>query len=439
MKIIENNTKTTTTDCEEELELLDVAREVAKGRDSAFLVSDLSAISRNCRDILESGAVRPRFDVFCNCAPVVLRHLSDLGFEFRARNKNEIKMAASAGVPAGRVTLDGAAGLVASHLRLAAAEGVGRVVARTNADLGKIKREFPDARVLLSLGAPKSGGGGNSGIFDQGSELLRQSAQLELRVAGLSFEDADESDAIDARKRLALAKLLLSVGRSQFGHSHMDTVHLGGNISKDVLATLDEEVSVSVDYSDAAVASAFVLCTKVIGKRIAASVAGGACNRTIVINDGIFGHFGQLLHSDRPLPNPQLLDRSEDGPPLFCDILGPSGDDADVVGLGVPVANGGRLEVGDWLAFPRMGAEAITPAGPRSNGVPIFPNAGESYWVFTSENDVENSFDNQTDRAGDGGLRTIEAEDCLAAAERFAVSCTDTDLAQMAEMLTGLK
>ena len=78
------------------------------------------------------------------------------------RNKNEIKMAASAGVPAGRVTLDGAAGLVASHLRLAAAEGVGRVVARTNADLAKIKREFPDAGVLLSLGAPKSG------IFDQG-------------------------------------------------------------------------------------------------------------------------------------------------------------------------------------------------------------------------------------------------------------------------------
>ena len=77
----------------------------------------------------------------------------------------------------------------------------------------------------------------------QGSDLLRQSAQLGLRVAGLSFEDADESDAIDARKRLALAKLLLSVGRSQFGHSHMDTVHLGGNISKDVSATLDEEVS----------------------------------------------------------------------------------------------------------------------------------------------------------------------------------------------------
>ena len=58
--------------------------------------------------------------------------------------------------------------------------------------------------------------------------------------------------------------------------------------------------------------------------------------------------------------------------------------------------------------------------------------------VFSSESDVDNGLGNQTNRAG-GGLRTIEAEDCLAAAERFAVSCTDTDLAQMAEMLTGLK
>ena len=61
-----------------------------------------------------------------------------------------------------------------------------------------------------------------------------------------------------------------------------------------------------------------------------------------------------------------------------------------------------------------------------------------SHRVFTSEGDLENDFDNLMNRA-DGGLRTIEAEDCLAAAERFAISCIDTDLAQMAEMLTGLK
>ena len=41
--------------------------------------------------------------------------------------------------------------------------------------------------------------------------------------------------------------------------------------------------------------------------------------------------------------------------------------------------------------------------------------------MFTSENDVENGLDNHTNRAGGLG-----AEDCLAAAEHFAISCTDT-------------
>ena len=94
----------------------------------------------------------------------------------------------------------------------------------------------------------------------QGSELLRQSAQLGLRVAGLSFEDADEEDddnsgdTFDARKQLALVKLLLAVGRSQFGHEGMDAVHLGavGNNVEEILATFDgdsieEATTVSIE------------------------------------------------------------------------------------------------------------------------------------------------------------------------------------------------
>ena len=96
----------------------------------------------------------------------------------------------------------------------------------------------------------------------QGSELLRQSAQLGLRVAGLSFEDADEEDddnsdggdTFDARKQLALVKLLLAVGRSQFGHEGMNAVHLGavGNNVEEILATFDgdsieEATTVSIE------------------------------------------------------------------------------------------------------------------------------------------------------------------------------------------------
>ena len=176
MKIIEI---TTTTSDEKELagckDILEVARGVAAGQDSAFLVCDVTAITRNYQEVFDNedavvANIKPRFDIFCNCAPLVLRHLSDIGFEFRARNKNEVRIAASAGVPAGRITLDGtAAGLVASHLRHAASEGVGKVVARTTGDLKKVKREFPNARILLSLSAPTgaSAGNNNSSIFDQ--------------------------------------------------------------------------------------------------------------------------------------------------------------------------------------------------------------------------------------------------------------------------------
>merc|ERR1711971_812531 len=93
----------------------------------------------------------------------------------------------------------------------------------------------------------------------------------------------------------------------------MDVVHLGevggGQNHEEILAMFDDSIAeeVTVGFSEAAVASAFVLCTKVIGKRATSSIGGGDCNRTIVINDGVFGHFGKLLHSDRPLPNPRLL------------------------------------------------------------------------------------------------------------------------------------
>ena len=109
--------------------------------------------------------------------------------------------------------------------------------------------------------------------LSQGSDLLRQSAQMGLRVAGLAFEDAD--DAIDVRKQLALVKLLLAVGRSQFGHHGMDAVHLGKNNDENLatFAEMSEAATVTVDFSEAAVASAFVVCTKVIGKR-RSSIAG---------------------------------------------------------------------------------------------------------------------------------------------------------------------
>ena len=394
MKIIDDTTITTDDGKDEVIGqgILAVAREVAvAGQDSAYLVCDVNAITGRYEEVVERGLkniAKPRFDIFCNSSPLVLRHLSDLGFEFRARNKNEVKLAASAGIPADRITLHSQAPLVASHLRYAAAEGVGKVVVRSAGDLKKIRREFPDVRTLLSLKAATSGN--SSSIFDQGLELMRQSAQLDLRVAGLAFED-DEGGigGLDVGKQSAMVKLLLAAGRNQLGLEGLDVVHLGTvrctNEAAEIFTAFENAtagVALTVGFSDAAVASAFVLCAKVIGKRAApVPCCGGVCSSTIVINEGVFGHFGKLLHRDCQLPSPCLLrdvGAGEQQRVLLCDILGPSGDDADVIGLCLPIA-GPDVQVGDWIAFPCMGSEVLTPANPRRNVLPIPCRAGSQY------------------------------------------------------------
>ena len=73
--------------------------------------------------------------------------------------------------------------------------------------------------------------------------------------------------------------------------------------------------------------SAFCLATKVIGKR----VCRASGNTTYVINDGIFGAFGRLLHEDDLLMSPKSLYENAASEVATCDVYGPSGHDMDQV------------------------------------------------------------------------------------------------------------
>lgn len=77
------------------------------------------------------------------------------------------------------------------------------------------------------------------------------------------------------------------------------------------------------------VESAFSLATKVIGKR----AAKNGSNTSYVINDGIFGAFGRLLHDDDVTLEPMPLKEKNGAKEMFskCDVYGPSGHDMDQV------------------------------------------------------------------------------------------------------------
>jgi diaminopimelate decarboxylase len=364
---------TTNTDQNETTTVMTLARRIALSgsQESSFLICDESAIRANSERILGKMAAKPYFDIFCNCNPRVLRLLSDLGYAFRARSKEEIKLGTAAGLRGDQLMLDSPM-LVASHLRMAAAKGVAAVAVRSAGDLKKIKKEFPAARLLLTLRAPMSSGRSNSSSYDNASNLFRAAAELGLSISGVAFEISEEEEGeIDYRKQLALTKLLIAVAKSQFGQE-VTSVHLGTVMGvedaervRNIFAeSALEGVILSMSLNDAVISSAFSLYTRIIGKR--AVTVGGNASRTFVLNEGVFGHFGRLLHRDLSVPMPtQLLasDKSDTKKTFFCDFLGPSGDDLDVVGLSVPV-EGKEMEVGDWIVFPSMGAEVITPANP---------------------------------------------------------------------------
>ena len=373
---------------------LAIARRVvssSRHRDDAFLVFDESAVRSRVAEIVDGGLrgiARPYFDVFCNCEPRVLSLLAGLGFGFRARTKEEVRMAAATGVSPARILLDSAM-LVASHVRHAAAAGVTTFTVRSASDLAKIKKACPGARygiricsilqiprhsfliytllssVLIKLQTPLADASRNHGIYDSAFELHRQVSDSGLRLAGLAFERDDYDEAVDYRKQVALAKLLVDVAAKQFDQV-VSQVHLGsvgsaeevGDIADHFAAIgLDAGVELLVGVSRPIVSSSTVLCVKVVGEQETDS----GIMKSLVVSDGIYGHFGRLLHRDEMAPAPYML-FSDNDDAFYCDILGPSGDPLDVVGLSLPVSGATEVGVGDWLVFPDMGDEVLTPA-----------------------------------------------------------------------------
>jgi hypothetical protein len=92
------------------------------------------------------------------------------------------------------------------------------------------------------------------------------------------------------------------------------------------------DLKVFAHPSNFLIGSAFSLATKVIGKRVA-QAGGGVGHVSYVINDGIFGAFGRLLHDDDVALEPRPMNCADDADAAgkTCDVFGPSGHDMDQV------------------------------------------------------------------------------------------------------------
>jgi ornithine decarboxylase len=254
------------------------------------LVLDLDRIAANVTRLRSAfAALRPAlyYAVKANPDPSVLALLRDLDCGFDVASIREIRMVQALGVPGEQLTFS-ATVKVPTHIAEAFARGVDCFAFDSPAEVEKLARLAPGARVVLRVEVPPEGSrwplDGKFGVpEDQASELLRLARARGLRPWGLTFHVGSQclrpQSWVDAIERCGVVWQM-----ARAAGIDLELVNLGGGIparyAEDVPGVVEigtlvaraagqafgPEVAYALEPGRAVVADAGVLTTSVIGK-----------------------------------------------------------------------------------------------------------------------------------------------------------------------------
>uniref|UniRef100_A0A3P9NLC2 Antizyme inhibitor 1b n=1 Tax=Poecilia reticulata TaxID=8081 RepID=A0A3P9NLC2_POERE len=331
---------------------------------SAFVVGDLGALMRQhtCWQSMVPQ-VQPYYPVKCNSSPAVIEVLASLGLGFVCANKAEVSLVLEHGVPPENIILSSAFKQLA-HIKYAAKNGVLHLVCENEAELSKIARLHPEAKLLLQLtteahAAETSMPFGFS--LKSCRHLLEMAKELGVQVVGAAFHIP--SSCQDPQQAYTHA---LSDARCVFD--------MGVSVESAVRPLLDayfpqrSGVQVLAQPGCFYVASAFTLAVSVIGKEVVTcrwdSLSQGEMFELFLLpfldteflyymNEGVYGSFSHKLLGNiitTPLVHKHAL--CVDKAVYPSSLWGPSLDQLDQV---VERCLLPELLVGDWLLFSNMG------------------------------------------------------------------------------------
>nr|CAD7572453.1 unnamed protein product [Timema californicum] len=292
---------------------------------------------------------------------------------------------------------------LASHIRYAATVGVDLMTFDNESELHKVKRLYPNARILKYLKNILLAGvvvdptaetplliirvrcdadvaqcplGAKFGcdIITEAPRLIRAASFLGLEVVGMSFHVGSGcEDPPVFRRGIAAARKLFDYA-STLGYN-FEYLDLGGGYpgntgtSIDKIANVinlaleeffpDPSVKVIAEPGRFFVASAFALATNIHSKR---EVHNNEQDDSVIhvmyyINDGVYGAFNCVSNDNyHPIPVPL---KSIGGKLTSSSIWGPTCDSMDLV---VKNINLPTMNIGDWIMFKDMGAYTIVGA-----------------------------------------------------------------------------
>ncbi|XP_031734472.1 antizyme inhibitor 1 isoform X2 [Anarrhichthys ocellatus] len=350
---------------------------------NAFFVADLGVIMRqHVRWRTHMPQIRPYYAVRCNSSPAVIEVLAALGTGFICTNKSELELVQSHSIPSEDIIYSGVCKQV-SQIKYAAKNGVDLLVCDNEAELRKISRCHPNAKLLLQISTEASSQDNEMSMtfgcsLKDCRHLLEKAKELGVQVVGVRshISSTCEDDQVYVHA-ISDARCVFDMGE-EIGFN-MKFLDIGGGfsgsetqlelINKAVMSMVDlyfppsTGVSIIAEPGSFFVSSAFTLAVNVISKEAVARDRQDHAHDDPSVNDepefqyhmneGVYGSFASKL-SETLIAAPSVYKNpSLDAPVFSSSLWGPSGDDLDQV---VEHCLLPELNVGDWLTFSQAGA-----------------------------------------------------------------------------------
>nr|XP_015804789.2 antizyme inhibitor 1 isoform X1 [Nothobranchius furzeri]XP_015804790.2 antizyme inhibitor 1 isoform X1 [Nothobranchius furzeri] len=353
---------------------------------NAFFVADLGVLMRqHVHWQTFMAQVRPYYSVRCNSSPPVIEVLAALGSGFTCTNKFELELVQSHGIPSEDIIYSGVCKQV-SQIKYAAKKGIDLLVCDNEAELRKISRCHPSAKLLLQVSTEASCPDDELGMtfgcsLKDCRHLLERAKELGVQVVGVRshISNSCKDDQVYVRT-ISDARCIFDMAE-EIGFN-MNILDLGGGFSSsetplevinnaimmmvDVYFPSSTGVSIIAEPGGFFVSSAFTLAVNVVSKEVVARDLQGPEHDGLSPNEepefqyhmseGVYGSFSSKLSEAQILTPSMYKKTSLDAPVFSSSLWGPSGDALDQV---VEHCLLPELDVGDWLVFTQAGAYGL--------------------------------------------------------------------------------
>lgn len=381
--------------------------EQALAEKNAFVVANLGALMQQhvCWQSIVPH-LQPYFPVKCNSNPLVIEVLASLGLGFVCANKAEVNLVLENGVPPENIILSSVCKQLA-HIKHAAKNNIQHLVCENEAELAKISRFHPNAKLLVQLtteahAAETSMAFGSS--LKSCRHLLEAAKELGVQVIGVTFHIPTSCQDLQEAYTHALSDARCVFDMAAELGFNMDVLDIGGGftgsecqlkqVESAIRPLLDayfpplSGVQVLAEPGGFYVASALSLVVNIIGKKLAMcpwdglAPDGNKDNTEFLyyMNEGVYGPFSQkLLGNTIAASSVHKHSLCAEEPVYPSSLWGPSLDQLDQV---VERCLLPELFVGDWLIFSNMGAFGLDTCTclSSSSQLPVYYTASVSDW-----------------------------------------------------------